>query len=171
MGYKTSGGIFVLAYALLSQIVFASQESTGLNGINSSGLGLTGNGVGIGQVDIFRSADPASPDGSPFDTISDRINSFIHPAEVFFTTVDPVTDTPSFTPTANAVSEINVSTGHGTVVAGVIISTDTTVVNGDTAVGVARQAKLFSTGLSVDPSQDALEISSVAAQHIAMAQD
>jgi len=170
MRKKVSCSFFILVTIFFGQLTLASQETTGPNGIDSSGLGLTGNGVGIGQVEIGRPGDPKdnSQPGPPypdFDTITARLNDAIDPERVFFTTVDPNTGTPSFTATPNAVGETG--SGHATRVAGVIISTDTAIVNGDTAIGVSPQADLFSTGLAVSSGQDPLDILSVAAQYIA----
>ncbi len=172
MKSKASMVLFCMTIILSESAVFASQVSTGPGGIHSSGLGLTGNGVGIGQVDVGRPGDPASPNGMPFDTAANLINTFILPAEVFYTTVDPVSGAPNFTATANAASEIELDaqgnvTPHSTLVAGVMISRDTTVVNSDTAVGVAPQANLFATGLISVPTQNVHDVLSVAAQHIA----
>jgi hypothetical protein len=50
-------GIVLLVMAFGSE-AFGSQDSIGPNGINSVGLGLTGAGIGIGQVEEDRPAKP-----------------------------------------------------------------------------------------------------------------
>jgi len=148
MSNKTFFGLLVLAKVLFGQLAYASLESTGPNGINSSGLGLTGNGVGIGQVETSRPGDPTdeSMPGPPnFDTSFLRFNSNIDPERVFYASIDPpITGALNFAPTANSVNETGI--GHATAVAGVMISTDTTPVGNDSVVGVAPQADLFSAG-------------------------
>lgn len=145
---STNFGLLVLVNVLFGQLAYASLESTGPNGINSSGLGLTGNGVGIGQVETSRPGDPKddSMPGPPgFDTSFFRFNSSIDPERVFYASIDPpITGTLSFSATANAASETGL--GHATAVAGVMISTDTTLVGNDSTVGVSPQADLFSAG-------------------------
>jgi len=124
------GILFGMAILLFENVTYASKESTGPNGINSSGLGLTGNGVGIGQVENGRPGDPKdnSLPGPPypnFDTIAAQFNSMIDPERVFYTTVDPNTGIPSYTATANSASETTADAGHATAIAGILISTDT----------------------------------------------
>ena len=58
-------------------------------GSNSSGLGLTGNEIGIGQVETSRPGDPTdnSQPGPPypdFDTTATLFNSNIDPERVFY---------------------------------------------------------------------------------------
>ncbi len=160
MKNKTTCVLFGLAIFMIGQKAHASAESTGPNGINSSGLGLTGNGVGIGQIENFRPGDP------DLDTDAARFNSFINPKEVYFGTLDLLSGIQDFTPTANAVSNTG-PIGHATLVAGIIISTDTTPIGAgtDSTVGVAPQADLYSSGIAPTPLSQ--EMLSRAAQLIA----
>lgn len=50
----------VAAQLLRGQVAWASADSIGPNGINSSGLPLTGMGVDIGQAEDFRPGDPGT---------------------------------------------------------------------------------------------------------------
>jgi len=88
MRSKTIFSIFTLANITFGQLAFASVETTGINGINSSGLGLTGNGVDIGQVERTRPGDKS------FDSTTGLTNSTIDPAGVFYTSLN--FGTPSF---------------------------------------------------------------------------
>ncbi len=134
--------------------VYASPDSNGPNGINSSGLGLTGSGVGIGMVEISRPGDPA------FDTNGALFNSSVDPAGVFFIKKSTILGTVTFNATANIASETNADGGHSTLVAGVMISTD------PLTAGTAPQAMLFAGGDSPSMLQDPLDLSAVTAQHI-----
>ena len=146
--------LFGLSFFLIGQKAHASAESTGPNGIESIGLGLSGNGVGIGQIENFRPGDPWDntqtevPPFPAFDTTAARFNSFINPKEVFFGTPDtPISNIINFTPAANDIGDTGAA-GHATEVAGVMISTDTTPIpfSTDLAIGVAPQADLYASG-------------------------
>jgi len=153
MRNKSSYLLFGLSVFMIGQNAHASLESTGPNGINSSGLGLTGNGIGIGQVEEDRPGDP------DLDTIAARFNSSINPKEVYFGTLNTSTNMIDFTPTANAIGNTGGALGHGTLVAGLIISTEAIT------IGVAPQAELYSSGFA--PTIFSFEVFSRTAQFIA----
>ena len=58
-------------------IAFGSLETTGSNGITSSGLAFTGSGIALGQVESGRPGLPG------FDMMPGNLNSDIVPAGVF----------------------------------------------------------------------------------------
>jgi hypothetical protein len=99
---RTSGLILLLATSIQ-----ADTRSIGPEGINSDGLGLTGAGVVVGQVEPGRPGDVDNGDNAA------NRNSKVNPADVF------IQNNPA-NPTANA--EVR---EHATEVAGVIISTAT----------------------------------------------
>ncbi len=115
--------------SLLASTAHASLISTGPDGINSSGLPLTGTGVVIGQVERFRPGDAEAG-----DNLAHR-NTSIDPADVF------EQNDPGDPPDSLAVMN------HAEWVAGVMISADATDPNmdGDAPVGVALGASLFSS--------------------------
>ncbi len=160
MKNKNVAGFFVLSSLLFGQLTFASVETTGTNGINSSGLGLTGNGVAIGQVEKTRPGDKS------FDTMASLINSTIDPAGVFYTSLD-FFGTPSYSAIVNAANQIYIDAadlaagGHSTQVAGMMISSDAA------ATGVAPAADLFSSGVNVPAFPTAQDGAAVAGQFIA----
>ncbi len=131
--------VIVLTVAMNAP-VFADDPSTDPNGINSQGLGLTGAGIGIGQV------EPGRPGKPGFDNAANS-----HPKV-----------TPTGVYLRNGAAVANANTGnHAEQVAGVMISTDAT------HKSVASGAKLFSgadsaTGPNFDPE------SAITAQHIAL---
>lgn len=128
---------------------WASQDSIGPNGINSSGLGLTGSGISIGQVEEFR------PGKVGYDNAASCCNANIVPTDVF------VEDR-----LANVNERID---SHSIWVAGVLISSQTaTSGTHSPPVGVAQQASLFSSSLinDADP-QVAQENAAVAAENLA----
>jgi len=99
---KTVLGILFLAITTSS--AFASQDSIGPNGINSASLlGLTGAGVGIGQVEPFRPGIPGTDSAA-------NSNPDVQPTGVF------VRD-------GAAAPNMNIDE-HALQVAGVMISTD-----------------------------------------------
>ncbi|MGK7883405.1 MAG: S8 family serine peptidase [Crocosphaera sp.] len=124
-----------------SGLAASLSDSTGVNGINSRGLGLTGAGIGIGQVEPERSGLPG------FDNAANS-HPNVTPAGVFV---------------QNGAAVANTNTGdHAEQVAGVMISN-----HAGTNRGVAPGASLFSsadnaTGPNFDPQ------SILAAQHIAL---
>ncbi len=124
---------------LCVSMVQADTESIGPNGINSAGLGLTGAGIVIGQVEIGRPGDTNVGDGAA------KSNTTTDPAGVF------EINGPGNPPDDNEVSN------HAQEVAGVMISTDATegvdppnhtgpsLVNGIAPTGVAPGASLYSS--------------------------
>lgn len=141
------GGIFALA-VLPNRFAFASADSNGPNGINSSGLSQTGAGIDIGQVETRRPGDPS------FDTNMALFNSTVNPAGVYFW------NQVNFNASMNIMPE---TSAHAVEVASVMISTDTT------ARGVATGASLHSIGVNpVGPTQDDVYTQvAQAANHIA----
>ena len=50
---------------VLVQISFGSQDSNGPNGVDSDGLGLTGDGIALGQVEVNRPAVAGETGANP----------------------------------------------------------------------------------------------------------
>jgi subtilisin family serine protease len=131
---------------LFNNIAFADSYSIGPNGINSAGLGLTGAGVRIGQVERGR---PGDADNG--DTAGNR-NSTTNPFDVF------IQNNPG-----NPMPDAEVRP-HAQEVAGVMISTSTddgtappAIVNGIAPTGVAPGASLYSSAYvttDVNPGYD-----------------
>jgi hypothetical protein len=128
----------------LTPLVFGSADSIGPNGINSAGLGLTGSGVSIGQVEPERPGLPAF-DGSDS-------HSSVVPAAIFEVT----TGQGGLTAGANTAD-------HAEQVAGVLISNDTT------ARGVAPGASLYASAHLTGPSSGSADFDQtlLTIQHIA----
>jgi subtilisin family serine protease len=148
-----------LLYTLVTIPAFASALSIGTDGINSAGLGLTGNGVGIGQLEFSRPSD------SNFDTSTSYVNSNVNPAQVYFITVGMMGGV-STAATINEADEmtepaIGDTDGHATQVASAIISPS------GLTTGVAPQAMLHSAGFEVGLLGNLLDVAAVAGQHIA----
>ena len=113
------GHVVVTLASALQQSTYGSTDSIGPNGINSASLGLTGDGVSIGQVEAFRPGKPG------FDTAAMCCEATIEPTDVFVRDMD---------------AAVNQSIDdHAIWVAGVMISTD------NVATGVATDASLFSS--------------------------
>lgn len=124
--------LVTLLLTILSTSAYSSQDSIGPNGINSSGLALDGDGVGIGQVENAR------PGSQIFDTAigaETLYNTAVTPTDVFFRHTDNVT----FTATPNAGGEVGL---HAIEMASVMISTDATT------KGVSPGADLYSAGIN-----------------------
>jgi hypothetical protein len=146
----------VLLAAVLTRTLCASEDTIGPNGINATPLitmGLTGDGIAIGQVEAGR---PGSPN---FDTMPFNYHSLTVPTAVFRQ------DGPA---TPDAFSEIQT---HAVQVASVMISTDASDpppnTDNDSPIGVATDASLYASAYitaGTDPGyQDAL----VTTQHVA----
>ncbi|BBO34566.1 S8 family serine peptidase [Lacipirellula parvula] len=154
--YKFHLSFALTASVILAQVASASTDSTGPNGINSTGLlgannqPLTGAGVKIGQVEDSR------PAKSGVDSAG-YINSSVSPAAVFKLDGSPVPD-----------EDILGQNGHATQVASVMISTDNTDpdMDGDTPIGVSPGAQLYASATS-EPVNPAQTEAAVSAQHIA----
>ncbi len=150
---------------LLATHAEASENSIGPGGINSAGLGLTGNGISIGQVELERPGDPdIDDDGILFEVGVDddgsHSNSFTDPKAVFIEDdINP--------PTPNNDAELldpNDFSAHATWVAGVMISSDVL------APGVAPGADLYASAGFIMPSATPplLERLSLTSQFIAL---
>jgi hypothetical protein len=103
--WKAASYLATFTWVFFTQTVDASLDTIGPSGINSSGLGLNGAGIGIGQVEVERPGLPA------FD-LPGNSDGTITPAGVFLRDGMAVADT--------HISE------HAQYVAGVMISTDAT---------------------------------------------
>ncbi|MCH7750805.1 MAG: S8 family serine peptidase [Planctomycetes bacterium] len=136
----------------------ASLDSVGPNGINSSGLGLTGDGIRIGQVEPRRPGDPS------FDTLGTLFHPDVDPTQVFYQGLV------NFDATADILSE---TSDHAVEVASVMISTHTTPPGNDAATGVASEAELYSIGINPVgvTAEAAHEESALATQHVANISD
>jgi hypothetical protein len=148
---------FVLLFA---RTTFADSYSIGPNGINSAGLGLTGSGVRIGQVEPGRPGDAGNGDDAA------HRNSTTNPFDVF------IQNNPG-NPPANA--EV---TNHAQEVAGVMISTSTVdgagvdengdpIANGIAPTGVATGASLYSSAYVTEGTNPGYEDAILTFQHIA----
>jgi Subtilase family len=128
----------------------ASQDSIGPNGINSAGLGLTGAGVTVGQVENLRPGKPG------FDSAANCCNADVIPTGVFFR------DQPM-----NASINQGVGGNHAIAVAGVMISTATTAPPPHSPpTGVATGASLYSSAYS-DALNTDQQTAAITAQAIA----
>jgi len=155
---KWNGCLLIfLLLSLSANVAYSSFITTGPNGINSRGLGLTGDGVGIGQVELFRPSD------NDFDTSSTFVNSNVNPAEVFYASRSTF-GTMSTTATINEASEMRDNpgdTGHATQMASVMIS------SGTGTAGVSPDASLYSAGYTVGALQSVPDMAAFATQHVA----
>ena len=136
----------IVCSLLLVGVAAASQDSIGPNGINSAGLlgadgqPLTGEGVGIGQVEFQRPGD-----ADVGDDLTHR-NTTVDP-EAVWERDQP--NPPPADPPANS-NPINIQGSHAEWVAGVMISTH------PISTGVAPEALLYAagykpTGFDADP--------------------
>jgi hypothetical protein len=140
------------ANLLLLSSVWASTDSIGPNGINSAGLGLTGAGISIGQVEVGRPGKLIA-DGGP--DMPPNGNSNIVPEAVFRR--DGMANT----------ADVD---AHAEQVAGVMISTDMTDgpdMDMDAPVGVATGADLYASAYNV-PTLPGQPEASISAQHVAL---
>lgn len=149
--FKVWVGYAIGLVLLFAKMASADSYSVGPNGINSVGLGLTGAGVRIGQVEQGRPGDADNGDDAA------HRNSTTNPADVF------VQNNPGNPPSNTA--DVR---PHAQEVAGVMISTDTTdgsgtdaqghpLANGIAPTGVATGASLYSSAYiteGVDPGYD-----------------
>ncbi len=139
-----------LVFFVLVQPVLGNAVTNGLNGINASGLGLTGAGIDIGQVEPHRTADPS------FDMmLTARFHSSVDPTQVFFRQPGPPI---TFNATMND-PMMNETDAHSLQVAGIMISTDAML------MGVAPGASLFAIGDN-GTAPDFDPESAISAQHL-----
>ena len=75
-------GTWMILSGFITSTALASIETIGPNGINSAGLGLTGSGIGIGQVENTRPGLPT------FDSAANT-HSSVEPTAVFVKADDP----------------------------------------------------------------------------------
>ncbi|MCC7473971.1 MAG: S8 family serine peptidase [Pirellulales bacterium] len=173
----TVGGFLIVVVSFAQ--TYASQDTIGLNGINSAGLttanGLPLNGgavasvdpVAIGQVESFRPGD------NSFDTDPTLRNATVDPAGVFFLKQGPPI---TYNATSNTASEIGpppypfpANAGHHSIgVAGVMISTAMDTPNTPiTPTGVSLGAQLYSIGQESTGTDDDAYLA-LASQQIAL---
>ncbi len=145
---------FLLIVLLVrAQTAYSDAQSIGPNGINSSGLMLDGDGIGIGQVETRRPGD-TNFDTNP--TPVDFTHNAINPAQVFIRHPDNVT----FTATPNDINEASL---HALEMAGVMISTEAVT------KGVSPAADLYSVGIAATgpTAEDVYAQSAISANHLA----
>ncbi len=153
-GLRIAGyNAFVFTLLLVAE-VYGSTETNGPNGIESAGLGLTGAGISIGQVEVGRPGKRIA-DGGP--DMPANANATIVPAAVF--RQDGAANT----------ADVDL---HSEEVAGVMISTDTTdgvapFINGVAPTGVATAAALYASAYNV-PSLPGQAEAALSAQHVAL---
>lgn len=121
--------------------VLADDASVGVNGINSLGLGLDGDGIAIGQVEVERPGLPG------FDNAANS-NGFVVPAGVFLRDMAAVAN-------ANTAN-------HAEQVAGVMVS-----MAGAPNRSVASDADLYASAQNV-PVGNGQREAAIAAQHVAL---
>jgi subtilisin family serine protease len=133
----------------VANVCSASSDSIGPNGINSADLAQTGDGIGIGQIEIERPGLPG------FDMPANA-NPNVIPTGVFLRN-------------GVAVADMNIHV-HAEQVAGVMISSDTMdsdpIPDGDFPLGVAPDAKLYSSATNVPTGPGQTE-AALSAQHVA----
>jgi subtilisin family serine protease len=145
--------LFLITLTCIEQ-VSGDSESIGPNGINSAGLGYTGAGISIGQVEPERPGTPEIDDAN-------NSNFFTVPKEVFLLNGNPA-------PTPNAQDEIyfinppDPPHPHATYIAGVMISSDTF------APGVARNADLYASTVTFRSENPVIDTDELATQFIAL---
>lgn len=130
--------VITLLIISLSTILSASELTVGPNGINSAGLGLTGAGIAIGQVETGRPGMPIR-NGVPFDS-AQWIHSQVQPAEVYAGTFVDTADSQYVTWAPGTPIEQRHGL-HATEVAGVMIASATPTAS---VQGVAPGASLYS---------------------------
>jgi hypothetical protein len=136
-------GVFLVLCGLVANTALGDADTNGPIGINSTGLGLNGDGVSVGMVELFRPGVPG------FDMPTN-----IH---------DSVTPTAVFRRDGNVAADMLIGTGHALRVAGTIISTH------PTATGTAPNADLYASAYDpMGPTPDDFDAeAALAAQHIA----
>lgn len=126
--------------------VHGSEFSTGPNGINSRALGLTGNGVAIGQVEPGRPGMPMK-NGMPFDDAA-WIHNQVKPANVFAGTADDTANSAHVIYQTMPLEPEETREGlHATQVAGIMIADAST----PSLQGVAPGASLYATAINGAP--------------------
>lgn len=113
-------------------LVYGSADSIGPHGINSSTVPLTGAGIGIGQVELYRPGDP------DIDSNGNFYNSDVNPKDVFFRNPS------NFIAVADDPSEM--VTQHSEEIAGIMISKNATATGVAAPKGAIPGADLYSIG-------------------------
>ncbi|WP_019502076.1 S8 family serine peptidase [Pseudanabaena sp. PCC 6802] len=133
---------------------YTLNDSNGVYGINSRGLGLTGKGIAIGQIEVRRPGLPGfdKNDGN-MNGIPDLVHPDVQPKKVFFQDN-----------AATADRALEVGTGHAILVAGVMIAKENRMrMNG---AGVAPDAELYSGGIvGGNFSKDLITVQNIAQQN------
>jgi hypothetical protein len=122
---------FFYLYATVD-LAYGSADSIGPHGINSSSLPLTGAGIGIGQVELYRPGDP------DIDTNGNFYHSDVNPKDVFFRNPG------NFIAEADDASEM--VTQHAEQIAGIMISKNATATGVAAPKGTTPGADLYSIG-------------------------
>jgi hypothetical protein len=136
VGHMKSLAAVATIVSCVTANAMADSYSIGANGINSSGLGLTGRGVSIGQVERLRP-------GKPGMDMPSKVNSLVQPAEVWHLNFPALAD--------EFVGD------HATWVAGVMISKD--FEDSDmppdmlAPAGVAPEAMLYSGAYALEEEE------------------
>ncbi len=124
--------VLLLAITGYVRVSHASIITNGPNGINSTGLGLTGAGVAIGQVEIERPGLPSSPGNTRDAAI--YTNDAVQPTKAFKKDKDVELAPTDFDDDVD-------KNDHAEQVAGIMISTDSNV------PGVAPGSSLYSSAV------------------------
>lgn len=126
-------GIVIVSFSfILPDFVHGSADSIGPHGINSGGVPLTGAGIGIGQVELYRPGDP------DIDSNGNFYHSDVNPKDVFFR--NPT----NFFADADDPSEM--VTQHAEQIAGIMISKDAVATGVAAPKGALPGANLYSIG-------------------------
>lgn len=126
------GNCIVMCLLAAVDAAFGSADSIGPNGINSSSVPLTGAGIGIGQVELYRPGDP------DLDTNGNFFHMDVNPKDVYFR------DPGNFVADADDPSEM--VTQHAEQIAGIMISKDAVATGVAAPKGAMPGADLYSIG-------------------------
>lgn len=128
----------VICFLAVADAVYGSADSIGPRGINSSSVPLTGAGIGIGQLELYRPGDP------DLDTNGNFFHMDVNPKQVYFRNpggfnADP--DDPS-----------EMVTPHAEQIAGIMISKDAVATGVAAPQGALPGADLHSIGGVTGPT-------------------